>query len=280
MHAKALRTLVLLAALAAEASAFSTALPTLGLACRIGAMSTVRRSMRLQSKGSGVAMMAGAQNGRVDDSNLSFGKKVVKRFEEAVNEGMEVFVRFCPRPIMAVIGMILFWPTLWWNDLLKSKGKSKPGEPPRNWYDRVQPQIICGALPRAGLVPKLKEEGVTHVVNMVAEYSGPSKEYEKAGITQERFPVIDFTPPSLEIIEAASEYVHQVVSNGGTVYVHCKAGRGRAASVCMAYLIRYQNMRASEAQQQLQAKRPHILHVLDKRPVMLEFEKRYAPSSS
>ena len=166
MHAKASRTLVLLAALAAEASAFSTALPTFGLACQIGAMSTVRRSMRLQSKGSGVAMMAGAQNGRVDDSNLSFGKKVVKRqargrgggdggergaecrcrsapamhgamctviscghmswlvfpcfslrrirsasrfvptcrFEEAVNEGMEVFVRFCPRPIMAVIG--------------------------------------------------------------------------------------------------------------------------------------------------------------------------------
>jgi hypothetical protein len=53
-----------------------------------------------------------------------------------------------------------------------------------------------------------------------------------------RFPVIDFTPPSLEIIEAASEYVNEVVSQGGTVYVHCKAGRGRAASVCMAYLIR------------------------------------------
>ena len=26
------------------------------------------------------------------------------RLEEAVNEGMEVFVRWCPRPIMSVIG--------------------------------------------------------------------------------------------------------------------------------------------------------------------------------
>jgi len=43
---------------------------------------------------------------------------------------------------------------------------------------------------------------------------------------------------------------------------------------------RYKGMRASEAQRELQAKRPHILHVLDKRPVMLEFEKRYGPASS
>ena len=132
--------------------------------------------------------MATADSGRVDDTGLAPGKKFVKRLEETVNEGMEVFVRYCPRPIMAMIGMILFWPTLWWNDLLKSKGK--PGEPPRNWYDRVQPRIICGALPRAHLVPKLKEEGVTHVVNMVAEYGGPVKDYQTAGIVQERFPVI------------------------------------------------------------------------------------------
>lgn len=43
---------------------------------------------------------------------------------------------------------------------------------------------------------------------------------------------------------------------------------------------RYKGMRASEAQRELQAKRPHILHVLDRRPVMLEFEKRYGPVAS
>jgi len=45
-------------------------------------------------------------------------------------------------------------------------------------------KVICGALPRPKLVPKLKEEGVTHVVNMVAEYGGPVKDYKTAGITQ------------------------------------------------------------------------------------------------
>jgi hypothetical protein len=45
----------------------------------------------------------------------------------------------------------------------------------------------------------------------------------------------------------------------------------------MAYLIRYKGLRAADAQRELQAKRPHILHVLDKRPVMLEFEARYGP---
>ena len=45
-------------------------------------------------------------------------------------------------------------------------------------------QVICGALPRAKLVPKLKEEGVTHVVNMVAEWGGPVADYKAMGITQ------------------------------------------------------------------------------------------------
>jgi hypothetical protein len=47
-------------------------------------------------------------------------------------------------------------------------------------------QVICGALPRAKLVPKLKEEGVTHVINMVAEWGGPVAEYKAMGITQDK----------------------------------------------------------------------------------------------
>eukprot|EP00960_Hanusia_phi_P045356 757181-Hanusia_phi.AAC.2 len=33
---------------------------------------------------------------------------------------------------------------------------------------------------------------------MVAEWGGPEKEYKEQGIVQRRFPVIDFTPPTLQ----------------------------------------------------------------------------------
>lgn len=210
-----------------------------------------------------------SSGGEAKSQKLSPVRRAVKAVEEFINAGMEKFVIACPRPIMAVIAQLLFWPTLWWNQLLKKEGKGK-GEA-RNWYDSIHPNIVLGALPYAKLVPKLKEEGVTHVLNMVAEWEGPVKEYKSLGMTLQRIPVIDFTPPSLADIEQGADYIQEVISSGGTVYVHCKAGRGRSASVCMAYLIKHKGMTPQQAQQHLTQARPHVLHMLDQRAVIKEF---------
>jgi len=221
----------------------------------------------VRKDGAGIHMSARAD----EEPKLSFSQKLVKGLEKFVNANMERFVQVCPRSIMAILAKILFWPTLWWNQVLQSQ---KKGYEKRNWYDRITDKVICGALPYSKLVPKLREEGVTHVVNMVAEWGGPEKEYQEYGIVQKRFPVIDFTPPTLEDIENATEYISKVVEGGGTVYVHCKAGRGRAASVCMAYLIKERKMSLMEAQKFLEDKRPHVLHMLYKRPVLREFASK------
>ncbi|EKX37940.1 hypothetical protein GUITHDRAFT_144625 [Guillardia theta CCMP2712] len=222
-------------------------------------MSARQRGSMVRKDGAGIHMSARAD----EEPKLSFSQKLVKGLEKFVNANMERFVQVCPRSIMAI--------------LAKSYEK-------RNWYDRITDKVICGALPYSKLVPKLpdltarlvqlREEGVTHVVNMVAEWGGPEKEYQEYGIVQKRFPVIDFTPPTLEDIENATEYISKVVEGGGTVYVHCKAGRGRAASVCMAYLIKERKMSLMEAQKFLEDKRPHVLHMLYKRPVLREFASK------
>jgi len=204
------------------------------------------------------------QNGK--QKSLSPLRRSVKVLEEFINAGMEKFVTACPRPIMAIIAQLLFWPTLWWNQLLRKEGKGSGVQ--RNWYDRVQPNIILGALPYAKIVPKLKEEGVTDVLNMVAEWEGPVREYEAQGMRLRRIPVIDFTPPSLHDIEEAADFLHQVVEGGGTAYVHCKAGRGRSASVVMGYLIKYRGLTPAQAQRALIDARPHVLHMLDQREVI------------
>lgn len=42
-------------------------------------------------------------------------------------------------------------------------------------YDRVEKGILLGALPMKKVVPDMKKEGVTHVLNMVAEWGGPTR---------------------------------------------------------------------------------------------------------
>ncbi len=147
---------------------------------------------------------------------------------------------------------------------------------------------------------------MTDVLNMVAEWEGPVREYAAHGMQLKRIPVIDFTPPSLADIEQGADFIHQVppstsspthpapsappparssgawrrrgggcgareseaegrrgqvVERGGTVYVHCKAGRGRSASVCMAFLIKHRALSPRAAQRLLTQARPHVLHM-------------------
>ena len=45
---------------------------------------------------------------------------------------------------------------------------------------------------------------------------------------------------------------------GKTVYVHCKAGKGRSASVVMCYLCQKHNVSPEEAFKMLKEKRPQI----------------------
>ena len=55
---------------------------------------------------------------------------------------------------------------------------------------------------------------------------------------------------------------------GGKVYVHCKAGRGRSATVVMGYLMKRYDLTPQEAQQRLVKVRPHVNPGLADRPVI------------
>jgi hypothetical protein len=54
-------------------------------------------------------MMLGVSEGasRFRTFKTTTTKTTIPRLEEGVNEGMEVFVRWCPRPIMSVIGVTI-----------------------------------------------------------------------------------------------------------------------------------------------------------------------------
>lgn len=48
-------------------------------------------------------------------------------------------------------------------------------------------------------------------------------------------------------------------SQGGSTYVHCKAGRGRSTTIVLCYLIKYRNMTPEAALDHARSVRPRVL---------------------
>lgn len=162
----------------------------------------------------------------------------------------------------------LFVPTYLWNRM----NADVLGR--RNWWDRIDENVIVGALPDARHVAQWTDANITGVVNTCEEYSGPRRAYERAGIEQFRMPTIDFTHPHIEDIEAAVGFIKRHADAGGTVYVHCKAGRARSATVALCWLVDARGMTPAEAQQHLLNHRSHVNGKLPNRPVVREFAAR------
>lgn len=160
---------------------------------------------------------------------------------------------------------VVFYPTLIWNFTLGRILKV------RNWWDAIDPHVIVGALPFSRDVPRMHEAGVRAVVNTCEEYPGPIEGYERFGIEQFRMPTTDFTHPSLDDVRRAVEFVQRHAENDETVYIHCKAGRARSATVAICWLMKYRNLSPEDAQKRLLESRPHINPRLTERPVVQEF---------
>lgn len=160
----------------------------------------------------------------------------------------------------------VFYPTLAWSYLLGRVLKT------RRWWDHVDPQVIVGAYPFHRDAEPLYNIGVRAVVNTCEEYAGPTAEYERLGIVQFRMPTIDFTHPRLSDVMRAVEFVQSHVVQGHIVYIHCKAGRARSATVALCWLMKYRGLSAAEAQASLLRSRPHIHPRLTERPVVKDFE--------
>lgn len=148
----------------------------------------------------------------------------------------------------------------------------------RNWWDSVDTHLIVGAFPFARDVPKMAQAGVRAVVNTCEEYEGPVEQYEKFQIEQFRMPTIDFTHPSFEDVCRAVEFIELSVAQDKTVYVHCKAGRARSATVAICWLMKSRQISAAQAQQVLNENRPHVNQHLPERPVVKEFETKFVNS--
>uniref|UniRef100_A0AAZ3PKX1 Protein tyrosine phosphatase mitochondrial 1 n=1 Tax=Oncorhynchus tshawytscha TaxID=74940 RepID=A0AAZ3PKX1_ONCTS len=97
-------------------------------------------------------------------------------------------------------------------------------------------------------------------------------EWKAEGVEQLRLSTVDLTGvPSLENLHRGVEFALSHREKGSSVYVHCKAGRCRSATLAAAYIIRIHCWSPEEACQMLASVRPHVII----RSSQLEMLRRY-----
>ena len=122
----------------------------------------------------------------------------------------------------------------------------------------VDDTVILGTAPLQllGHPQQMHAAGVRGVVNMCAEYNGPTAAYRTLGITQLHLPTVDHFEPSVESMQQAVAFIKEHQARGERVYVHCKAGHGRAAAITLCWMLdESRGVTAKEANALLHSKR-------------------------
>ncbi|MBN1643159.1 MAG: dual specificity protein phosphatase family protein [Anaerolineae bacterium] len=119
----------------------------------------------------------------------------------------------------------------------------------------VTPTLHVGGQYRRRGWRRLAQRGITAVVDMRVEYDDRA-----AGIAPPRYlyvPTADDAAPTLDQLREGVAFIAAEVARGGSVYVHCGAGVGRAATMAVAYLI-YTGLSPEQAWAQVRQVRPFI----------------------
>ena len=151
------------------------------------------------------------------------------------------------------------------------------------WWTKIEPyNLYLGALPlkNKGHLDQILELGVTRVLSLVEDFEledgwlnrpVKSQDWIDRSLEVKHIPAEDFLPVKAHEIAEGIEYLAQMLDEGHTVYVHCKAGRGRSATIVIAYLMQYQGISLEEAIAFVKEQRPQINLNPSQRQAILDY---------
>ena len=121
---------------------------------------------------------------------------------------------------------------------------------------RITPNLYIGGQHSVHGWQKMQQEGIEAIVNMREPHLDDAR-HDIAGAYHLHLPTTDNTPPSLDDLQRAADFIRQHIEAGRKVYVHCGVGVGRAPSAAAAYLIQ-SGMSAMDALNTIHQVRPFV----------------------
>lgn len=121
-----------------------------------------------------------------------------------------------------------------------------------DWYNEIQPGLILGALPLKNLdhheeltsrypnlaVLSVVEPWENHNPSLFTNPVTPNN-WKALGVAFKQIETPDHYAVTQEKIQEGVRFIEQMMAQGKTVYVHCKAGKARSATIVAAYLLKH-----------------------------------------
>ena len=134
--------------------------------------------------------------------------------------------------------------------------------PAWQWTELADTGVILGSVPRTDdqLKALRVDAGVRAVVTLNQRWEpqvsgGVGAACSRNGLGHLFLPTPDYSVPRQADIERAVAFISEHVQQGGKVYVHCNAGRGRSAVCALAYLMQTGGLSARGAYDLVAAQR-------------------------
>lgn len=100
------------------------------------------------------------------------------------------------------------------------------------------------------------------------------EEWKKEDVQHHQICAVDFVPPSHSVLEEGADWMKSHIEEKHVVYVHCKSGIGRSASVVAAYYMKHRQMTAADAVEFIRRQRGEIFKATSAQMSnLLEYEK-------
>eukprot|EP00096_Caligus_rogercresseyi_P015527 TRINITY_DN7971_c0_g1_i1.p1 TRINITY_DN7971_c0_g1~~TRINITY_DN7971_c0_g1_i1.p1 ORF type:complete len:209 (-),score=47.29 TRINITY_DN7971_c0_g1_i1:15-641(-) len=186
-------------------------------------------------------------------------------------------------PLQNMFARLTFLPTLAYNVAMERVSS-------RQWWNRIDESVILGALPfRNKSLTKdvIEKERIGGVISMNEDYelkyfTHSPEEYEELGLKFLQLSTIDiFHAPEHDKLVKGVEFIQKITNaSDQSVYIHCKAGRTRSATLVGCFLIAKHGWDPETAYEHMMNKRPHVLLREAQWNALRTFHKEYVQKNS